>query len=895
MTVYLLTGPLGGPPNLLPLVREGGSNWYSADLPYEALGATGVTMQVIAVDQFGANSKVPSAPFNFPVSSGNPTFIGGYDRDQDGDGFLDSWERDNGFNPHSGSSPSSASDSDGDGIPNSADYTPNGEANPAIDSLTIFPNDVVMDIGESVSFGIAASMGGAFRFVNPSVSASGLAAVGTLSGTVFTGDYPGIAAITASVGAMDAVASARVRDTVGPASILDLTPIAISHSRIRLTWTAPGDDGNTGAAAAYEVRRSITPITSNVQCDSASAMAHNLTPKTAGLQETLDINGLSPSTTYYFCVRAYDSDGNRSNWVQGAASATTMAMPDLAAPADIAGATATATAGDRIRLDWNAVGDDGNSGTASAYEIRRSTSAILNNTQCDGAVEVFNTVVPAAPGTPQSFVVTGLSENTIYYFCLRAFDDANNRSSWTGTLVATTKNENDAPIANAGPDQSLTKSGGVFAAATLDGSTTSDPDAAACAANTGSYIAQWAIQSKPVGSTASIVNSNSLTTATFTPDLAGDYVIELSFTDDPGLCAGGSKTSVDTVTIHAVAVTQMGGAMQGTPLTLSGTVTTLAGVAGSSGSTDGIGSAARFRCGWSATSDGTSVFLTDIHNQTIRKIDIASGAVTTLAGSPGSYGSGDGLGAVARFYNPVGITTDGSNLYVSELNNHTIRKIVIATGLVTTLAGSAGSPGSGDGIGSAARFSQPHDLTTDGTNVYVSDSGNHTIRKIVIATGAVTTLAGVAGSAGSGDGIGSAARFYMPIGITTDGTYLYVPDAGNSTIRRVVIATGAVTTLAGTAGSAGSSDGTGPSARFNAPQGITTDGTNLYLTDTANYTIRKIVIATGVVTTIAGSPGVYGATDGIGSAASFQSPWGIATDGQGLFVQSGQTTIRRIQ
>ena len=245
--------------------------------------------------------------------------------------------------------------------------------------------------------------------------------------------------------------------------------------------------------------------------------------------------------------------------------------------------------------------------------------------------------------------------------------------------------------------------------------------------------------------------------------------------------------------------------------------------------------------------------------------------VSTLAGSAGVIGSTDGTGAAARFNYPHSMTTDGTNLYISEMVNHTIRKVVIATGAVTTLAGSAGVIGSTDGTGAAARFYQPGGITTDGTNLYVSDTYNSTIRKVVIATGAVTTLVGSAGVIGTADGTGAAAQFYYTGGITTDGTNLYVTDVFNNTIRKVVIATGVVTTLAGSAVAAGSTDGTGAAARFDFPWGITTDGTNLYVTDNNNHTIRKIAIATGVVTTLAGSAGVLGSADGAGAAARFYS------------------------
>jgi hypothetical protein len=341
--------------------------------------------------------------------------------------------------------------------------------------------------------------------------------------------------------------------------------------------------------------------------------------------------------------------------------------------------------------------------------------------------------------------------------------------------------------------------------------------------------------------------------------------------------------------------TLVGGAIQGNPLNPVPTiVTTFAGDSTSTGSSNGTGTAARFNYPYGNTTDGTNLYLADGSNHTIRKIVIATGAVTTLAGSAMASGSTDGTGTAARFNYPYGITTDGTNLYVADTSNHTIRMLVIATGAVTTLAGSAGIPGSSDGTGTAARFQHPHGITTDGTNLYVANSGNHTIRKIVIASGVVTTIAGDPITASSTDGIGTAARFNYPYGITTDGTNLYVVDGSNHTIRKIVIATNAVTTLAGSALVSGSTDGTGTAARFNYPYGITTDGTNLYITDKNNHTIRKLGIATGVVTTIAGA-GYTGYGNGTGTAAIFASPHGVATDGTNLFVNdSGNHTLRKI-
>lgn len=248
--------------------------------------------------------------------------------------------------------------------------------------------------------------------------------------------------------------------------------------------------------------------------------------------------------------------------------------------------------------------------------------------------------------------------------------------------------------------------------------------------------------------------------------------------------------------------------------------------------------------------------------------------------------------------NADGLTTDGNNLYVAGRATSGINKFALPTFTETLFAGGSiccAASGAVDGPALTARFNAPDAITTDGSNLYVADSGNHVIRKIVIATGNVTTLAGTFGLTGTADSIGAAARFNNPRGITTDGTNLYVADTGNNLIRKVVIATGVVTTVAG--GFTGLTyDGTGTGAKFTAPQGITTDGTNLYVADTGAHIIRKIVIASGVVTTIAGSAGVAGNTNGTGTAALFNAPYNIATDGISLYVADFTNgVIRKIQ
>lgn len=343
--------------------------------------------------------------------------------------------------------------------------------------------------------------------------------------------------------------------------------------------------------------------------------------------------------------------------------------------------------------------------------------------------------------------------------------------------------------------------------------------------------------------------------------------------------------------------TVMGGAKQGVPLVLSASVTLLAGSTATFAITDGTGAAAGFKNPVGITTDGTNLYVADPTANNIRKIVIASAAVTTIAGSiTGAVGSNDGTGTGAGFQGPRGITTDGTNLYVADTANNLIRKIVISTGVVTTLAGSTAVIGFADGVGTAATFSAPYGITTDGTSLYVTEIGNDTIRKIDIATATVSTLAGSAMlPAGNQNGTGAGALFRAPRGIVTDGTNLYVADTGNNTIRQIVISTAVVTTIAGTGG-VGSVNGTGTAASFTAPAGITMDGTSLYISDTGNHIIRKMVLLTANVTTLAGTAGTFGATDGVGTAATFNSPYGITTDGVSLYVaEFGNGIIRKIQ
>ena len=249
-----------------------------------------------------------------------------------------------------------------------------------------------------------------------------------------------------------------------------------------------------------------------------------------------------------------------------------------------------------------------------------------------------------------------------------------------------------------------------------------------------------------------------------------------------------------------------------------------------------------------------------------------------VAGEIGGFGLADDTGAAARFYDPLGLAAEGAgNLYVADTQSHTIRKVMVSTGAVTTLAGTADMSGSADGTGAAARFNNPYGMALDGADhLYVADTNNHTVRKVALSSGAVTTVAGTPGVAGGIDGTDAAARFNYPASVVADGIgNLYIADFGSHTIRKVDVNTGTVTTVAGTAGLSGSTDGTGAGARFYAPSGVAADGAgHLYVTDSANHTIRKIDLANASVTTIAGVAGQTGVK--LGLPGRLNIPRGIA-------------------
>ena len=279
----------------------------------------------------------------------------------------------------------------------------------------------------------------------------------------------------------------------------------------------------------------------------------------------------------------------------------------------------------------------------------------------------------------------------------------------------------------------------------------------------------------------------------------------------------------------------------------SGVVTTLAGDV-FSGYADGVGTAAQFYYPYGVSLDctGSSLFVADALNNAIRKVNVSSARVQTLAGDP-SYqwyfqAAPDGVGTNAKFFTPVGVATDcAGRLFVTESSSSRIRKIVISSANVTTLAGVFGTPGFVNGIGSAALFDQPAGIAYNGADkLYIIDTNNFAVREVNISSAQVSTLAG-SGVVGSADGVGAAASFKNPTGVAVYGNgTIVVADSGNNRIRAIVVTSAKVTTLSGNL--PGFSNGFGAAALFKGPQGVVANGSgSIIVVDTSNNVIRSML------------------------------------------------------
>ncbi|HEY8378382.1 MAG TPA: hypothetical protein VIK91_17920 [Nannocystis sp.] len=338
---------------------------------------------------------------------------------------------------------------------------------------------------------------------------------------------------------------------------------------------------------------------------------------------------------------------------------------------------------------------------------------------------------------------------------------------------------------------------------------------------------------------------------------------------------------------------------------LTNTTELFVGAPGQIGLQDGVGMNARISGTGALTADLTHLYLADAQNNCIRKIDVMTAQVETIAGSingtAGYVDSPDGL--MARFAGLESITTDGKTLWVADGMNKRIRAVSLTPPYaVTTVAGN-GMAGLQDGIGDAATFEDNRGLTYYAGHVYLVDAVGAVLRRLDPATGEVVTLAGQPYTAGTVDGVGMSAQFVSPRYMTSDNSgMLYIADTNGYHIRSYNTVTGYVGTFAGN-GVQGYADGVGTSASIHRPRGMTSDGTSIYFAEFNQHTIRQGILATGEVSTNAGQHCggmncMGGYVEGVGTAARFNGPFSLTFHfpSNSLFILDGANrVIRRLR
>lgn len=339
---------------------------------------------------------------------------------------------------------------------------------------------------------------------------------------------------------------------------------------------------------------------------------------------------------------------------------------------------------------------------------------------------------------------------------------------------------------------------------------------------------------------------------------------------------------------------------------ITGVITTVVGDGTQGYSGDGgLATSAQLNQPWCvAVNAAGDLFIADRGNSCIRKVDHATGAITTVAGS-GTVGyQGDGgLATAARLSGPTGVALDAAgNLFIADMGNDCIRKVDCVTGMITIIAGTGRNGGySGDGgLATAAQLSWPNGIAVDAAgNLFIADTHNNRIRKVDHVTGVITTVAGSASFGLGGDGgLATAAALFSPHGVAVDAVgNLFIADMMDGCIRKVDYATNVITTIAGNGGnSAGADGGQATATTLNCPYGVAVDASgDVFIADTGNYSIRKIDHNTGVITTVAGGPGLLG-DGGQATVASVSEPSGVAVDAAGnLFISDYlNDRIRRV-
>ncbi|WP_277509284.1 immunoglobulin domain-containing protein [Ereboglobus sp. PH5-5] len=628
-------------------------------------------------------------------------------------------------------------------------------------------------------------------------------------GHVYVGTFDGVAASAATYSAAYApVLGDRIEDQyINLGDNLSIEPPALGTPDPTITWQISTNNGTTWTNLAADANHSIDAHGVLKITNAPLSIDGNMYRFTAtNIHDTVTSQAFKVVIMYQPVVMAQPA----SRTVTVGASATFTA--------DIDGVPAP-------ELQWQISTDSGLTwtdidGATNATHTIAATSAAMNNNQ-------YHLVATNECGS----VTTNAASLTVQWAPVQN----NPVTSQVGVIggSVTFSVSIDANPAPASYQWQVSTNGGGAWTNLSNGSTVSG-------ANTASLVLSNATASMN-GYRYRCVVSNGIGAA-LTTAATSLAVIDSIFATPSGLfIASGTLyvSDADAHTIHRVTLS-------------TGKATLFAGAVGQSGTANSTtGTNARFNSptGLVFTQADKLVYVLDTGNNALRRI-------TTAGGVSRAYHTYD-------FGDASGITiTPADTLFITETQKHTISRIYnTGSGLVlSTISGASGMPGAEDDYGSYARYREPSALAKipGNSGLVIADTGNHTIRITYYDAEFGSppyfytyTIAGLTGQAGSLDGSGTAARFNRPAGIAASANHIYVADTGNHTIRRADNY-GSVTTLAGMAGQAGYSNGTGTSARFNKPTALALDSTyqNLYIADSNNSVIRKLNLATNEVTTL---------------------------------------------
>jgi sugar lactone lactonase YvrE len=294
-----------------------------------------------------------------------------------------------------------------------------------------------------------------------------------------------------------------------------------------------------------------------------------------------------------------------------------------------------------------------------------------------------------------------------------------------------------------------------------------------------------------------------------------------------------------------------------------------------------------------------NLYIAETGSHVVRKVDTA-GNITTVAGTgTQGFGGDNGPGTAALLDSPQGLLLAGNSLYIADTHNQRIRRLDLDSGTITTIAGTTAGFSGDNGPATAAKLNLPTALATDGGNhLYIADTQNHRIRRLDLTTGTIATVAGNGTQGFSGDGgLAIHASIDSPAGLAVDADQnLYLADTHNHRVRKITAATGTITTIAGATAGFGGDNGPASAASLALPHGLSIDAAgNVYIADTANHRIRRIDAATGTITTIAGNGTQnFSGDNDAATAASLDSPRAADVTATGL-VTLADTANRRVR